>query len=220
VININTLGVLYVVTADDAIGSFADLAGRTVLMTGKGTTPEYVMNALLAEQGIENVTLEYKSEATELAAAISADPTAIAVLPQPYVTAVTSKTPELKVRASLSDEWDASFRDNSRMVTGVTVVHAEFAAEHPDALVEFLAQQRSSVEAVNASPATAAPLVVKLGIIDNETIAAAAIPFCSLVDISGAEMRASLSGYLAALAAQDESSVGGALPGEDFYLSS
>ena len=39
VIDINTLGVLYIVSADDSIKSVADLKGRTVYLTGKGTTP-------------------------------------------------------------------------------------------------------------------------------------------------------------------------------------
>lgn len=47
VIDINTLGVLSVVTGDADVTSLGDLA-VTVYMTGKGTTPEYVMNYLLS----------------------------------------------------------------------------------------------------------------------------------------------------------------------------
>ena len=43
VIDINTLGVLYVAAADDSIQSIADLKGKTLYMTGKGTTPDYVL---------------------------------------------------------------------------------------------------------------------------------------------------------------------------------
>lgn len=39
VIDINTLGVLYVVASDDSISSMEDLKGKTVYMTGKGTYP-------------------------------------------------------------------------------------------------------------------------------------------------------------------------------------
>ena len=51
-IDINTLGVLYVVASDDSIYSMKDLKGKTLYMTGKGTTPEYVMNYLLSENGL------------------------------------------------------------------------------------------------------------------------------------------------------------------------
>ena len=51
VIDINTLGVLNVVTGDASVASFGDLAGRTVYMTGKGTTPEYVMSLPAGARG-------------------------------------------------------------------------------------------------------------------------------------------------------------------------
>ena len=45
---VNTLGVLYVVEkGGDTVQSMADLKGRTILSTGKGTTPEYVLRYLL-----------------------------------------------------------------------------------------------------------------------------------------------------------------------------
>ena len=78
VIDINTLGVLSVVTGDAGVTSFADLAGRTVYMTGKGTTPEYVMNYLLERAGLTGqVALEFKSEPTEVLSALLADPSAV-----------------------------------------------------------------------------------------------------------------------------------------------
>ena len=61
VLNINTLGVLYVVSSDDSIKSIADLKGKTVYLTGKGTTPDYALQYLLKANGMttDDVTLEY-----------------------------------------------------------------------------------------------------------------------------------------------------------------
>lgn len=218
VIDINTLGVLYVVTGDDSVATFEDLAGRTVYMTGKGQTPEYVMAFLLGKAGIaDKVTLEYKSEATEVVSALAADPTATAVLPQPYATAAQAKVEGLAAVVDLNDVWDNYAGDGSRLVTGVTVVRDEFLSEHPEAVGEFLDGQSASVDAVNADPESAAKLVVERGIIDNEQVAARAIPECSLVCLTGAEMQDALSGYLQVLFDADPTSVGGAVPGEDFY---
>ena len=82
---VNTLGVLYVVEQGDTVQSMADLKGRTILSTGKGTTPEYVMNYLLKENGLAagDVDLQFKSEATEVASLLKENPKAIGVLPQP-----------------------------------------------------------------------------------------------------------------------------------------
>ena len=84
----NTLGVLSVVTGDASVASFEDLAGRTVYLTGKGTTPEYTMNYLLSAAGIaDSVTLEFKSEAAEVVSVLAAGASAVGVLPQPFVAA-------------------------------------------------------------------------------------------------------------------------------------
>lgn len=62
-------------------------------MTGKGTTPEYVMNYLLERAGLTGqVALEFKSEPTEVLSALLADPSAVGVLPEPFKTAAIAKS--------------------------------------------------------------------------------------------------------------------------------
>ncbi len=220
VIDINTLGVLNVVTGDASVTSFGDLAGRTVYMTGKGTTPEYVMNYLLERAGLTGqVALEFKSEPTEVLSALLADPSAVGVLPEPFKTAAIAKSEgKLSTPVSLTDVWDELAGDTgSRLLTGVTVVRRAFAEEHPEAVTEFLSCHAASVKAVNAAPADWAQAVVDAGIVDNATIAEKAIPGCMLVRQTGKDMKAALGGYLQVLADADASAVGGKLPADDFY---
>lgn len=220
VIDINTLGVLSVVTGDAGVTSFGDLTGRTVYMTGKGTTPEYVMNYLLERAGLTGqVALEFKSEPTEVLSALLADPSAVGVLPEPFKTAALAKSEgKLLAPVGLTVVWDNLASDTgSRLVTGVTVVRREFAQEHPEAVAEFLGCHAASVEAVNAAPADWAQAVVDAGIVDNVTIAEKAIPGCMLVCQTGKDMKAALGGYLRVLADMDASAVGGKVPADDFY---
>ena len=218
VIDVNTLGVLSVVTADGAVRGFDDLAGRTVYMTGKGTTPEYVMDYLLDEAGLSGeVELEFKSEAAEVVSALVADPTAVGVLPEPYTTAACAKNPDLAPVVSLTDVWDEASGGSSQLVTGVTVVRNEFLEEHPEAVEEFLSEHAASVEGVTGDPAAAAPLVVEYGIVDAEAVAEKSIPSCNLVCLTGDDMKSALSGYLQVLYDADPSSVGGELPDDGFY---
>ena len=213
VIDINTLGVLYCVTGDESITSVKDLAGKTVVLTGQGTTPEYSLRYLLEKNGVTDCELEFKSEATEVAAVLAADPTKIAVLPQPFATVAQVQNTELHEAFSLSDEWDA-VSDGSRMVTGVTIVRKAFLEEHPEAVARFLEEHAASAAAENADKAA---LIVKYGTIEKEPVANKALPKCGIVCISGDEMKAALSGYLGVLYAADPTSVGGALPADDFY---
>ena len=224
-LDINTLGVLSVVTGDASVKQFADLAGRTVYLTGKGTTPEYVMNYLLDAAGIaDSVTLEFKSEAAEVVSVLAADANAVGVLPQPFATAALVKNQALSSPIDLTDVWDAVQEADlaradkpSKLVTGVTVVRDEFLEANREAVWEFIAGQRSSVQYVGGNPGDAAALVVEQGIIDSEAVAAKAIPNCHIVCLADAEMRDALSGYLEVLYDADPASVGGALPDDDFY---
>ena len=217
-LDVNTLGVLNVVTGDASIQAFEDLAGRTVYLTGKGASPEYVMGYLLDAAGIaDQVTLEFKSEATEVVSALVADPSAAGILPEPFKTAALAKNSQLASPIDLTDVWDAHAKDGSRLLTGVTVVRAEFAEQHPQAVSEFVEQQNASVEAVKAAPDDWAQSVVDHGIVDAAPIAAKAIPGCNLACLTGAELASALSGYLDVLSQFDASSIGGKLPGDDFY---
>lgn len=217
---INTLGVLYVVTTGDDVKSVEDLKGKTVYSTGKGTTPEYVLNYILKENGIDpekDLTVEYKSEATEVAAALqAADEGAIAVLPQPYVTAAQSQIEGLNVALNLTEEWNKVSTD-SDLVTGVLVASTEFIEQNEAAFEEFLKDYQASFEWVNSNTADAAELVANYGIVAKAPLAQKALPACNITYVDGAEMKTKLSGYLQVLFDQNPKAVGGAMPGDDFY---
>ena len=219
VIDVNTLGVLSVVTGDVSVEQFEDLAGHTVYLSGQGASPEYTLNYLPDQAGIKDqVTIEFKSEHSECAAAIQADPTAVAILPEPFTTATLAKDSSLSAPVSLTDVWDRyAGGSGSQFVMGVTIARSEFVDDHPEAISDFLSRHAQSVDTVNGDPAAAAPLVVKAGIVASEAIAEKAIPKCNIVCTTGEDMRSALSGYLQVLYDADASSVGGALPGDDFY---
>ena len=217
---ITTLGVLEVVEAGEEISSIVDLKGRTVLSTGKGTTPEHVLNHVLRSNGLEpgtDVVVEYRSEATEVAAVLATTPGAVAVLPQPFVTVVTTQNPGVRSALRLTEEW-AAVTPGSALVTGVLVVRRAFADEHPAAVTELMADVEASALFSNQNPAEAAELIAEAGIVPKAPLAQKAIGSSSITFVAGEEMRSLLSGYLEVLFEADPASVGGSLPGDDFYL--
>ena len=220
VIDINTLGVLYMVSGDESIQVPADLKGRTVYLTGKGTTPDYVLHYIMQGNGLTDtdITLEYKSEATEVAAVLAENPDAVGLLPQPFVTAACAQNEALGVVMDMNAQWIAlQGEDGSRMVTGVTVVRNAFLEENEEAVKTFLQEHKESTEGINADVQKGAELAVAAGIIAKEPIAMKAIPKCNITYIAGEEMKRALSGYLSVLFEQDPKSVGGALPADGFY---
>jgi len=221
VIDINTLGVLYLVSGDSGISSMESLRGKTIYLIGRGTTPDYVLRYLLQANGIDpsECALEYRSEAAEVAALLAEQPQAIGLLPQPFVTVACAQNEELAVALDMNEQWSlAQGEDGSSMVTGVTVARNAFLEEHPGAARSFLEEHAASVRALREDPDEGARLVAAAGIVANESIARKAIPQCNITYIDGEEMRQALSGYLQVLFEQDAAAVGGAMPGEDFYF--
>ena len=202
---VNTLGVLYVVEQGDTVQSMADLKGRTILSTGKGTTPEYVLRYLLNANGIDpdkDVTIEYYSEATEVTAQMATTEDAIAVLPQPYVTAAGLQDETLRVALNLTEEWNKVA--DTQLITGVTVVRKEYAEEHPDVVA-------------NTDLDGTAALCEEQGVVAKAAIAKKALPNCNIVCLTGDELKTNASAYLQVLFDADPKAVGGAMPGDDFY---
>lgn len=216
-IDINTLGVLYCVTGDASVKSISDLAGKTVITTGQGATPEYSLRYLLDQNGIEDCTIEFKSEATEVAAVLAEDPAKIAVLPQPFVTVACAQNEAIAPAFALEDEWQ-TLTGGLGIVTGVTIVRNDFLKDHPAAVSTFISEHQSSVNAANSDLDTTAALVVANDIIGKEPIAKKAIPSCNVVCITGDSLKTNLSAYLDVLYNYDPKSVGGNLPGDEFYF--
>ena len=216
---INTLGVLYIVEKGNAVQSVADLAGKTIVASGKGSTPEYALRYLLSENGLdpdEDVTVDWKSEHSECVAALASGAATVALLPQPFVTVAQGKVEDLRMALDLTEEWDA-LNNGSALLTGVVVARRDVVEENPAAVENFLRDYAASVDAVNGDTAAAAERIGEMGIVDA-AVAEKALPYCNIVCITGAEMQSKLSGYLQVLYDANAASVGGALPEADFYF--
>lgn len=222
VIAVNTLGVLYICELGDTVNTVADLRGKTIFSAGKGATPEYALEYVLRANGLDpttDVTIEWKSEHAECVAALAQDATAIAMLPQPFVTTAQAKNDQIRVALDLNQEWAAACEAEGRdgkLITGVAVVRSEFADAHPEAVDAFLGHYRESVEFVSANTDEAAALVGGYEIVP-EAVAKKALPACNITFVDGADMKEQLGGYLEVLADQNADAVGGKLPGDDFY---
>ena len=214
---VNTLGVLYILEkGGETVQSVADLKGKTIYATGKGTTPEYAMAYLLAKNGLDiatDVTMEWKSEPTEVVAQLAKEESAVAMMPQPFVTVAKGKVEGLRVALDMTKEWAAA---GDTLITAGLIVRTAFLNEHPEAVKTFLEEYAASTAYANEHPAEAAVLVEQfIGV--KAAIAEKAIPACNIVCVTGEEMKQAAQGYLQVLFDLNPKAVGGALPADDFY---
>ena len=223
IIAINTLSVLYVLENGESVQSVADLAGKTVYAIGQAANPEYVLNYILRQNGLEpgvDVTIEY-GDASELATKMAAGELEVCMLPVPMSTSVLVKNADVQSAIDLGAEWDKIAPD-STLTQGCIVVRDDI--DNIDAIVEnFLADYEMSVTfmADSTNIDEAAALAVEYGIVPSEAIAKAAIPDSGLIFISGADsIKDSINGYFEVLLEADPTSIGGAVPDDAFYFKS
>ena len=217
---INTLGVLYVLEDGNEINSIDDLKGKKMNISGKGATPDYIIQYLLRENGIDpekDVELDFSMQHADLAAAVASDDVKIALLPQPHVTSALLKNENLRIALDITQEWEKVAGETNPLPMGCIVVQKEFAGNYPKALEDFLAKYEDSVKWVNENHEEAGQLIEKHEILPNAKLAEKAISKCNIVFLDGQQSQSPMDEFLKILFELNPASVGGELPGEDFY---
>lgn len=168
-IAVNTLGVLYILENGDSVQSLADLAGKTLYATGQGSTPEYVLNRLLSENGLsDGVTVEYVGEHAALAGMVASGEAELAMLPEPNVSAVLLKNDSVRIALDLTKEWESAF--DTTLVQGCYIVRKSVLEAHPQAVKAFVEAAAASTEYM-LSAEDAPTVAAAQGIVPSEDVA-------------------------------------------------
>lgn len=217
---VNTLGVLYLLENGDTINSMADLAGKTVNISGKGATPDFIFRYLLQQQGLQvdqDVILDFKLEHSDLAAALVAGDVDTALLPQPHVTTALMRNEQLRIALDITEQWNEIMGEGSELPMGCIIVNREFAESNSEALNIFLEEYEQSTAFVNSEIGQAAELIEAYEILPNVAIAQKAIPLSNIVYIDAQAAKPFLEDYYQILYEFEPKSVGGKLADDGFY---
>ena len=220
VLAVNTLGVLSLLGNGGEAASIADLAGRTIYAPGQGANPEYILRYVLRGNGLDpdrDVTLRFVGEGRELLTVWQTDPEAVILAPQPVATSILMQNENARTLFDMTEEWDKVSGGESTLMMGCVIVRNAFLQEHPDAVTLFLQEYAASIEKAQSDAAGTAALCEQYGLIPKAALAEKALPYCGLTFVTGAEMKAGLSGYLQVMFDADPRSVGGAMPDDGFY---
>ena len=220
VLAVNTLGVLSLLGNGQEVATIADLAGKTIYAPGQGANPEYILRYVLTGNGLDpdkDVTIQFVGEGSELLTVWQTDPEAIIMAPQPVATSILMQNENAVTLFNMTDEWDKVSGGDSTLMMGCVIVRNEFLQENPSAVALFLQEYAASIEKAQSDVEGTAALCEQYGLIPKAALAKAAIPSCGLTFVTGAEMKSALNGYLQVMFDADLKSVGGAMPGDDFY---
>ena len=217
-LGLNTGCVLYVVENGNTIKDIKDLKGKTVYVSGQGSTPEYIFEYLLSKNGLEvgtDVKLDFTySTHNDLVAFAASGKADVVLLPEPTVTALLVKNKDMRVALALDDLWT-----EGNVSMGCVVVNSDFAAKNPQAVKDFLLDYKDSVEKVTDTENLdeAADVIAKVGIVAAPAVAKNALPRCKIILKTGTDMKTEIESFLNVLYKANPNSVGGKMPDENFY---
>ena len=220
VLAVNTLGVLSLLSNGQEVNAVSDLKGKTIYAPGQGANPEYILRYVLTGNGLDpdkDVTLQFVGEGSELLTVWQSDPEAVIMAPQPVATSILMQNENAKTLFDMTEEWDKIAGGDSTLMMGCVIVRNEFLQANPGAVELFLQEYAASIEKAQSDVEGTAALCEQYGLIPKAALAQKAIPSCGLTFVTGAEMKTGLSGYLQVMFDANPKSVGGALPGDNFY---
>ncbi len=228
VLAVNTLGVLHILANGENITQIKDLKGKTIYTSGQGANPEYILKYVLKRNGLDpdkDVKIEFVADNDTLATLMINGTAKIAMVPEPKAAAVLMQNKDVKRVLNMTTEWykedgkiPVASEIDSTLVMGCVIARTEFVEQNLQAVRDFLAEYKTSIETVTADVDAAATLCETYKIIPKAAIAKAAIPHCGLTYLDGLDLRRQLHAYLNVLYEYNPASVGGAIPGVDFYF--
>ena len=221
VLDVAGLGEWTLVSRNRSVRRFENLRGRTVYASGGSGALGFTLRYLLELAGLKGeTTVEYLSSTSQVVAALSEDATAVGVSAGSQTAEAMLGDPRIVRICELSDVWEDLTLDGSACVGYVAVARKEFVEAHPEVIKDFVAEHKASVEAFLVDPATYAPDAVDFGLATSEDVCVSVATVAQVAFYAGAEMRLKLEGQLQAYEKRHKPFIGGALPGDDFYLMS
>ena len=170
-------GNIFLITKDEDFSDLSALSGKTVACAGQGATPEYVMNYILKEKGIENVTLDFSTPNPQIAAMLLSGKFDYAVVPEPFASVAQSKDSSVK-RVSISQEFSEVTGGNDFPMT-LLVVNKKYAEGHKKQISTFIKLYEKAVKRTVENPKEAAALSEKHELGLKAAVAEKAIPNCA-----------------------------------------
>ena len=216
---VSGLGSLYMLSSDGSVSGWEDLKGKTIYLTGKGATPDYLLRYLLLNNNLDpenDVTMNFTATPPQIIQLMAAGKADTAFIPQPFALMADMKT-GADIVLDPQQELMALRNTDKAFPFTAFVLSERLIEQHPEAAVNITVALAESIEWVVSNPVESSAAVEEIGIM-TAAIAKPAIPVSGIEFISASDAKADVEDFLTMLLELDPVSVGGILPDEGFYL--
>ena len=210
-------------TTDPDYKNLESLKGKTVYCAGRGATPDYMFRYILEKKGVkvsENgpspdaVFLDFQVPNAEIAGTLISGKADYILVPEPFGTVALMKGKSFGVKkvCNLSDEYDSK-----NYPLTVLVANKKSLDSKKTAVKKYLKDYEKAVTWTLENATSAGALVEKHTLGLTASITASSIPCGNYVFIPADQARPEMEKLLNIFFERDPDSIGGKLPGEDFY---
>jgi len=217
------MGHLSIVTADESIRSFADLAGKPILGFFRHDMPDLTFRALAKMEGMDPDTdfaLSYVQTSMEAAQMLAAGKADTAILSEPPATAailMAGKAGRTLRRAfDLNAVW-GKHQGRARIPMAGIALHQSLIDDAPEVLAALRGGLAAAKDRVLADPPAAAALAERTMQM-RAPVFEAAFSHLNIDLVSAAAAKAELIAFYSALLDLEPDAIGGRLPPDDYYL--
>lgn len=210
VAGVATWGNLFVLTTDDDVTGWDDLASTQIYGFGRGLVPGATLEYLLARNNVDT-QVEYLSSPQEVAQALLSGVAQTALLADEKVTHVLEQS-DARVILDLNEEWG-----NHGYPQAVIIVSQTLIDEDPELVRELLGELETSMDWANQNPAELGILAASLEETADAEIIKNSIQRLNIRFTAAHEAQGQILEFLEALYSMDPELVGGAVPSHDFF---
>lgn len=213
-------GSFYLVSSDESVtGIDSSLVGKEVGNIGKGLTPDITVQALLKKQNIDpsSITFNYSNEASDLISLLATNKLSTAIVPEPALSGLITKNPNLKIIASANDTWKEIFKNENGYPQSTLIVKKDFASENPEFIDSFIDLLEKDINYINENPKDAGSFAGDFGVNIKSPILEKAIERTNLKYIDIANSKSDYDSYFETLLSFNPKVLGGKIPDKDIY---
>ena len=210
-------GLMYLVSGDPSLKSWPALNGKEIHVAGKGAVSDLIFRYLAGKNGLEagrDFRIQYLAP-VELAQFAAAGKAPYAVLPEPWVTEVLQRNPQMKVALDLQEEWKRIERDRLTYPQVVLVASQPLLRSNPARVMAFEKELEEAIRWLKLHPQQGGILAEKAIQVSAATVEKG-IERCNLRYLKAAEARSQILTFLDRLGMMAPEAIGGKLPDAGF----
>lgn len=213
-------GSFYLVSTEE-LKNLQDIKGKTVVAMGKGLTPDLITQGLLKKLGINgqtDVNFSYVNSPNEIVPMIVAGKETTAIIPEPALTALLAAKPQVKVIASLNEEWKKAFNTTTGYPQATIIVRSEILKSHKDFVEAFLSEVEGSINWSYDNKDEFGQYCEEIGLSAKKEVLIKSLERANLKYIGTKDSIEEYNNYYTILSELDAKAIGGQIPNEEIYM--